>query len=193
MQAFRVLRVLRVLRPLRLMSRSSGMRTAIGMLLKAMPRVLDVVVVFLLFLAVFAILGVQLLAGRLGRCATNMGRRVDGDTHPLTRAQCEDGTHPDKLWSNPSFGSFDNFGSAALLLFEVATLEGWVEVMWASVDATDIDMPAVRDFSPMMSIFFLLWVVLGSVLLLNLFVGVLVTAVGGRTLTSHPLAFHISP
>ena len=43
------LRVLRALRPLRLVARFSGMRVAIELLLKAMPRVMDVFVVFLLF------------------------------------------------------------------------------------------------------------------------------------------------
>ena len=55
----RILRVVRVLRPLRLIARFAGMRMAITMLMKAIPKVLDVAVVFLLFLDVFAILGVQ--------------------------------------------------------------------------------------------------------------------------------------
>ena len=46
--AFRVLRVVRVLRPLRLISRFEGMRLAIGLLVKAMPSVLDVAIIFLL-------------------------------------------------------------------------------------------------------------------------------------------------
>ena len=53
--AFRVLRVVRVLRPLRLISRFEGMRMAIGLLLKAMPSVLDVFVIYMLFLNVSAL------------------------------------------------------------------------------------------------------------------------------------------
>ena len=38
-------------------------------------------------------------------------------------------------WTNPSFGNFDNLGTAMLLLFEVAALEGWPDVMFAVMGA----------------------------------------------------------
>ena len=164
--AFRVLRVLRVLRPLRLISRFSGMRLAIQLLLKAMPRVGDVFVVYLLFLSIFAILGVQLFAGQLQKCHTLEG---------ASREACPpaaDGIM--QSWGNHEFGSFDNFLASALLLFEMSTLEGWLEVMWAAIDATDVDQAPVRDNKPARALFFVLWIVLGSMMLLNLFVGVLV-------------------
>ena len=65
---FRTLRVLRVLRPLRLISRFEGMRLVVKLLIQALPGVLDVLLVFVLFLSTFAVLGVQLFAGRLGSC-----------------------------------------------------------------------------------------------------------------------------
>ena len=81
--AFRVLRVLRVLRPLRLVARFSGMRLAIGLLLKALPRVVDVFVVFLLFLVVFSILGVQVRVWRaLSLCLSASARLLPSLSHP---------------------------------------------------------------------------------------------------------------
>ena len=162
--AFRALRLLRVLRPLRLISRFEGMRTAVQLLLRAMPRVFDVFLVSALFLDVFAILGVQMFGGRFGRCA---------DAPSLTsRAACEGASHE---WSNPAFGHFDNVWSAMLLLFEMASLEGWTEVMFAGVDAVGVGVAPVRDHAPSHALFFILWILLGSLCLLNLVVGVLVS------------------
>ena len=53
----------RVLRPLRLISRCEGMRLAVTLLIRALPGVLDVLLVYVLFLVVFAILGVQIVVG----------------------------------------------------------------------------------------------------------------------------------
>ena len=162
--AIRALRILRVLRPLRLIGRVEGIRTAVQLLLKAAPRVLDVALVYLLFLDVFAILGVQLLAGRLGECAY--------EPRLSTRAAC---VGSGRAWVNPPFGHFDNVGAAALLLFEMATLEGWVDVLFRGVDVVGVDAAGVRDTSPAYALFFIGWVLVGSLCLLNLIVGVLVS------------------
>ena len=139
---FRTLRVLRVLRPLRLIARFEGMRIVVKLLIKALPGVLDVLMVFVLFLDVFAILGVQLFAGRFGTCVhytenSGVAKVSIGHTPSVewltTHASCEAAGH---LWQNPSFGSFDNVGTAALLLFEMASLEGWPTVLFAGIDAS---------------------------------------------------------
>ena len=178
---FRVMRVVRVLRPLRLISRFSGMRQAIQLLLKAMPAVLDVFVIYLLFLDVFAILGVQLFAGRLSSC-TDTDLLPDayelqvGSFDSLDSVACAASASGGSAarWANPSFGSFDNVLSSMLVLFEMSTLEGWTDVMWACVDGISSEDAPVRDAFPVRTVFHIGWIVLGSVLLLNLFVGVLV-------------------
>ena len=176
----RVLRVLRVLRPLRLISRSSGMRTAIQLLLRAMPRVLDVAVVFVLFLVVFSILGVQLFAGTFGSChSADVSDELlveAGTHHGLDKAECD--ASAGMRWHNPARGNFDSTPSSMLLLFEMSTLEGWLGVMFTAIDATGVGTAPVRDAHPENALFFILWIVLGSMLLLNLFVGVLVNVFG---------------
>ena len=112
--AIRVLRVLRVLRPLRLISRHGGMRVVIALLLRTLPKVGDVALVSLLFLLIFAILGVQLFAGAFGACT------LEGAV-ARTRDEC---VAAGGEWANPPFGSFDNVGAASLLLFEMAGMEG---------------------------------------------------------------------
>ena len=77
----------------------------------------------------------------------------------------------DQLWLNPSWGSFDSFWDAMLLLFTAATGDGWEEFMFQGMDAVGPGVAPVRnDFSPA-SIFFILWLVLGAFTMMNLFVG----------------------
>lgn len=56
-------RALRALRPLRMVSKNEGMKTVVNSLMRAIPSLLNVLLITLLFLLVFGILGVQLLKG----------------------------------------------------------------------------------------------------------------------------------
>ena len=161
---FRVLRVLRVLRPLRLLSMIPSMKKVTTLLLNAAPRVLDVAMIYCLFLTIFSVLGVQLFGGQLSSCTR------EADMH-MSRLACEEAGGE---WLPPSFGSFDNVGAAALLLFEVSTLEEWPRVLFACIDAVGIDAAPTRNAQPAKALFVIAWVVMGAVCLINLFVGVLV-------------------
>lgn len=61
-------RALRALRPLRMVSKNEGMKLVVNALLTAIPSLVNVMLVCLLFLFVFAILGIQLLKGAMGSC-----------------------------------------------------------------------------------------------------------------------------
>ena len=68
---------------------------------------------------------------------------------------------------------FDSTPQALLTLFEVATTEGWIETMLAAVDAVAVDAQPRRDHAPGWILFFVCFMLFGSLLVLNLFVGVL--------------------
>ena len=46
---------------------------------------------------------------------------------------------------NPSFGSFDNFGSSMLILYVMSTGDMWEEFMWAGMDAKGVDVAPERN------------------------------------------------
>jgi hypothetical protein len=157
--ALSVLRVFRVLRPLRLISRAEGIRRVVELFLRALPRMFDVVVLCAVLSIVYAILGVQLFAGKFGRC-DNEGSQVN------TRSGC---LASGRTWSNPPFGDFDHIGSALLRLFEISTLEGWTELLWAGMDASQVDESPVHERSFYLSLYFVLWVLLSAFVLFDLF------------------------
>jgi len=59
----KVLRLLRVLRPLRVISRNEGLKISIQSLLIAIPKIVNVIVISLLFFLIFGIIGVNYLKG----------------------------------------------------------------------------------------------------------------------------------
>jgi hypothetical protein len=64
----RALRMFRVLRPLRMVSRFPGLRIAVISLMKAVPRIGDVLLVSMLFLALFSILFTTFFKGLFYHC-----------------------------------------------------------------------------------------------------------------------------
>jgi len=67
--------------------------------------------------------------------------------------------------------NFDNVGNAMATLFELMSTEGWLTIMYAGVDARGIEMQPQRDHSPLWQLYFIVYMVLGSQLVINLFVG----------------------
>jgi len=67
----KILRLLRILRPLRFVSHSSSMKTLIEALMASMGSILNVGVVIVIVFMMFAILGVNLFAGKLQSCSVD--------------------------------------------------------------------------------------------------------------------------
>jgi len=76
------------------------------------------------------------------------------------------------LWTNPRDYNFDHIGNSILALFETATLENWLFIMYHGVDTTSLDHQPVRDASPYLALFFVVFIIVGSFFVMNLFVGV---------------------
>jgi hypothetical protein len=57
----------------------------------------------------------------------------------------------------------------------MASTEGWIDVMNSGVDSTDIDMQPMINYNLYWSLFFIMFILFGNFLILNLFVGVVVS------------------
>ncbi|MDA9686951.1 ion transporter, partial [bacterium] len=96
--------------------------------------------------------------------------------------------HP-VLWEKYVSANFDHVGFAMLALVEVATLEGWVEVLYATMDATGVDMHPKRNYAQGASLYLIGFIIFGVYFLMNLFVSVFIDHVqemrkeiGGKSL-----------
>jgi hypothetical protein len=68
LQSVKALRALRALRPLRMISRNQGMKLIVNALLSSLPSMTNVTIVCLLFILIFAIIGVNSFKGAFGSC-----------------------------------------------------------------------------------------------------------------------------
>ena len=77
-------------------------------------------------------------------------------------------------WGKTIPQQFNNVAVALLTLFEISTTEAWTSVAYAAVDSTAEDMQPIRDYILPRVWFFILFMLVGAYLVLNLFVGVIV-------------------
>ena len=77
-------------------------------------------------------------------------------------------------WQNPRIGSFDNFGSAMLLLYVMSTGDDWANVMFKMMDSTGQAKAPIRNDFSWDALYAVVWMFVGSLFAMNLFVGVIV-------------------
>jgi hypothetical protein len=81
-------------------------------------------------------------------------------------------------WSPVTFTVLDNYPVALMALFIISTTEGWVDLMYAAVDARGVGMQPVGGYNVGYVYFFVLFILVGSFFALNLFVGVMMDNFG---------------
>ncbi|KAF9123242.1 calcium channel protein, partial [Mortierella sp. 14UC] len=176
-RAVRALACLRVIRLVRYFEGVSAMFAAIG---KALPRmVVAMVLTFLLFWP-FAIYGVNIYAGYFYKC---------NDPTILFKSECvgefmelpsgDDNAEilVPRIWANPYDYSFDTIQAAILVLFEMASQEGWIMVLQSGRAVPNHlgDQPFIQPNEPnrFNSFYFLLFMLIGSIVFVQIFIGVI--------------------
>ncbi|XP_010215189.1 PREDICTED: sodium channel protein type 5 subunit alpha-like [Tinamus guttatus] len=168
------LRTLRALRPLRALSRFEGMRVVVNALVGAIPSIMNVLLVCLIFWLIFSIMGVNLFAGKFGKCVnlTEEDSELNSSINDIT--DCKNYNNTGKIyWINVKV-NFDNVGSGYLALLQVATFKGWMEIMYAAVDSREKNEQPKMEHSLFMYLYFVNFIIFGSFFTLNLFVGVII-------------------
>jgi hypothetical protein len=64
--------------------------------------------------------------------------------------------------------------NSIVTLFNVMTTEGWIDVMWNAVDASKIDHLPIKNNRQYSVFFFILFMIVGSLFILNMFVGIVI-------------------
>ncbi|BES93887.1 voltage-gated ion channel [Nesidiocoris tenuis] len=172
-----LLMILRCVRPLRIFTLVPHMRKVVDELCRGFKEILLVSILLIVLMFVFASYGVQLFGGRLARCndATiekredcvgSFTRRVfvtKMRIQPLDNDDFPSMVVP-RVWANPRRFNFDNIGFAMLALFEVLSFKGWLDVR-------DI---LIKALGPMHAIYIHIYIFLGCMIGLTLFVGVVI-------------------
>ncbi|XP_071398997.1 sodium channel protein type 2 subunit alpha-like [Centroberyx affinis] len=170
--AIKSLRTLRALRPLRALSRFEGMRVVVNALIGAIPSIMNVLLVCLIFWLIFSIMGVNLFAGKFGKCVNRTGF-VHNATVVNNKSECHAMNDTQFYWTKVKV-NFDNVGLGYLSLLQVATFKGWMEIMHAAVDSRGVEEQPIREINLYMYLYFVIFIIFGSFFTLNLFIGVII-------------------
>uniref|UniRef100_A0A9J7YRE9 Sodium channel protein n=1 Tax=Cyprinus carpio carpio TaxID=630221 RepID=A0A9J7YRE9_CYPCA len=170
--AIKSLRTLRALRPLRALSRFEGMRVVVNALIGAIPSIMNVLLVCLIFWLIFSIMGVNLFAGKFGRCVNRTGF-IYNSSFINNKSECLEMNSTQYYWTKVKV-NFDNVGAGYLALLQVATFKGWMEIMYAAVDSRSVEEQPIKENSLYMYLYFVIFIIFGSFFTLNLFIGVII-------------------
>lgn len=178
----RTLRAIRVLRPLKLVSGIPSLQVVLKSIIKAMAPLLQIGLLVLFAIVIFAIIGLEFYSGIFHRTCYSL----EDPTETVREGREEVPCHTDNKsiaptgayscnpnisvckhgWEGPNDGitSFDNIGFAMLTVFQCITMEGWTPILYWTNDALG---------SWFNWLYFIPLIVLGSFFMLNLVLGVL--------------------
>ncbi|XP_075873693.1 sodium channel protein type 2 subunit alpha-like [Nelusetta ayraudi] len=173
LSAIKSLRTLRALRPLRALSRFEGMRVVVNALLGAIPSIMNVLLVCLIFWLIFSIMGVNLFAGKYYYCVNTTTGEVFDIEVVNNKSDCLSRVNESTRWKNVKI-NFDNVGAGYLALLQVATFKGWTDIMYAAVDSRGLEDQPKYEVNLYMYFYFVIFIIFGSFFTLNLFIGVII-------------------
>ncbi|KAK6312970.1 hypothetical protein J4Q44_G00163170 [Coregonus suidteri] len=167
------LRVLRVLRPLKTIKRLPKLKAVFDCVVNSLKNVFNILIVYMLFMFIFAVIAVQLFKGKFFYC-TDESKGLEKDCRGsfLDYDKDEVAAQP-RVWKKYEF-HYDNVLWAFLTLFTVSTGEGWPDVLKHSVDATFEDQGPSPGYRIEISIFYVVYFVVFPFFFVNIFVALII-------------------
>ncbi|VDK42501.1 unnamed protein product [Anisakis simplex] len=173
-----LLLIFRAMRPLRIYTLVPHIRRVVVELFRGFKEILLVTILLVVVMFVFASVGVHIFGGKLAACNDPLIKNRENCTGVfwqkifVTRLDVygknDDELHPSilvsRVWTNPRNFNFDHVGNAMLALFETLSYKGWNvirDIVWQRV-------------GPWAVVFIHIYVFIGCMIGLTLFVGVVI-------------------
>uniref|UniRef100_A0A8C8A1U2 Sodium channel protein n=1 Tax=Oryzias sinensis TaxID=183150 RepID=A0A8C8A1U2_9TELE len=145
----------------------------VNALLGAIPSIMNVLLVCLIFWLIFSIMGVNLFAGKYYHCINTTTEEMFPIEIVNNKSECLLLVNDSARWKNVKI-NFDNVGAGYLALLQVATFKGWMDIMYAAVDSRDLEDQPQYEVNLYMYLYFVIFIIFGSFFTLNLFIGVII-------------------
>ncbi|PRD33048.1 UNVERIFIED_CONTAM: Voltage-dependent calcium channel type A subunit alpha-1 [Trichonephila clavipes] len=169
------LRVLRVLRPLKTIKRVPKLKAVFDCVVTSLKNVFNILIVYILFQFIFAVIAVQLFNGKFFFCT---------DQSKLNKQACQGeyfkfsgSDSPPEIakreWNKRDF-HYDDVAAAMLTLFTVQTGEGWPSVLQHSMDSTYENEGPLPRFRVEMAIFYIVFFIVFPFFFVNIFVALII-------------------
>lgn len=176
LSTIKAFRVLRVLRPLKTIKRVPKLKAVFDCVITSLRNVFNILIVYILFQFIFAVIAVQLFNGRFFYCT---------DEAKLTQTTCYGeairyesldkpiGPPIKRQWLRHNF-NYDDVLAAMLTLFTVQTGEGWPNVLQHSMDSTFEDLGPLPRYRMEMSLFYIIFFIVFPFFFVNIFVALII-------------------
>ncbi|KAL7980977.1 hypothetical protein Chor_002131 [Crotalus horridus] len=149
------------------------LRAVFDCVVNSLKNVLNILIVYMLFMFIFAVIAVQLFKGRFFYC-TDESKDLEKDCRGQYLAYEKDEVEAQpRQWKKYDF-HYDNVLWALLTLFTVSTGEGWPTVLKHSVDATYENQGPSPGYRMEMSIFYVVYFVVFPFFFVNIFVALII-------------------
>ena len=144
------------------------MKILVNALFESLAAIMNVLVVILMVWVMFAILGMNLMRGKLGYCS------VSGDSkfNPYNVGIDQCVNYYGGVWVNVQ-STFDDIAQSLVTLFVVTTNEGWPNNLGWAMDANDPAVGPIYNNSILNGMYFCIFNLVSSIILINLLVGVI--------------------
>ena len=132
----KILRLLKILRSLRIISRNAGLKISLRALAIALPGIMNVCIVSLIFYIIFGVIGVNYFKGRYYYCEVSFLLDTSVLDNVFTKWDC---INYGGLWYD-YYQNFNDIKQALMTLFEASTTVDWAELMYRGANSVGIDM-----------------------------------------------------
>ena len=132
---------------------------------------LQFVVFFFMFM--ISILFTSLLSGKMFKCDLDHTDLAYSQQQKLI-ANKWDCLNYGVIWRDSDF-NYDNTLQGMMALFVFQTLEGWIILMYDSVDAVDVNYLGQRDYNQLYIFLYLIMVIVLALLFTNMFVSIVIS------------------
>uniref|UniRef100_A0A182T2S2 Ion transport domain-containing protein n=1 Tax=Anopheles maculatus TaxID=74869 RepID=A0A182T2S2_9DIPT len=169
------LRVLRVLRPLKTIKRVPKLKAVFDCVVGSLKNVINILIVYILFQFIFAVIAVQLFNGKFFYCTDDSKHNsIDCQGSYFIYSEVDGLPRSAKREWKTQYFNYDNVATAMLTLFAVQTGEGWPQVLQNSMAATYEDQGPIQNFRIEMSIFYVVYFVVFPFFFVNIFVALII-------------------
>lgn len=159
-----------------MISRNEGLKIAVVSLINAVPSIINALVIALLFFLLFAIFGTTYFKGKFFYCMEDNISKMFDSSEIVTKWDC---LTMGGDWINQPV-NFDNVLNSMAALFVLSSTEGWGDIMMKGTDTVDIDYNPVLNNRIAWAFFFMCFMIVGSLFMLNLFVSIVVNTYYGE-------------
>merc|ERR550517_1104478 len=170
------MKLLRVLRPLKMINRVPALKAVFDCVMISLKNVFNILIVYMLFLLIFAMVGVQLFNGKFFYCSDESKSTAEECQGEYFIFTLDDSTAPEihmRVWDRKSF-HYDNCAMAMITLFAVQTSEGWIAVLQDSMSSTFEDEGPIPWFRTEMAIYYIVYFVVFPFFFVNIFVALVI-------------------